>query len=154
MKEAAMRYARAVGLVFVIGSVAAFAKGSARGIPLESGPSAHQQILQDADGFRLESDGEVVRIADLTSYCVGCHPENGDGSDEPSGTVSVHTNHPVDVPYPEGNPHYVPTTDLDPKLRLVEGNLSCITCHDPQAADRALVLRLEEGELCLACHRN
>ena len=37
---------------------------------------------------------------------------------------------------------------------FVGGNLSCVTCHDPQATDRALVLRLEEGELCLACHRN
>jgi len=149
-----MRLARAVGLVIVIGSVAAFTKDSATRIQLESGPSVHQHILQDADGFRLESDGEVVRIADLTSYCVGCHPENGGGSDAPSVSVPVHANHPVDVPYPVGNPHYVPTTDLDPKLQLVGGNLSCVTCHDPHATDRALVLRLDEGELCLACHRN
>ena len=148
-----MRLDRAVGLVIVIGSVAAFAKGSARGIPLESASSAHERILQDADGFRLELEGEVVRIANLTSYCVGCHPNNGDSSDEPSVSVPVHANHPVDVPYPEGNLQYVPTTDLDPKLRLADGNLSCITCHDPRAADRALVLRLEEGELCLGCHR-
>jgi len=115
---------------------------------------AHQPIRMDVDGFRLESNSAGFRINDLTSYCLGCHTENADLKKGASGPVAVHTNHPVDVPYPEGNPEYVQVADLDPMLRLVEGNLSCITCHNPQSPDMVLVIRLEDGKLCLACHRN
>ena len=138
-----MGSARAAGVVLVCSCLGAFAM-----------EPAHQPIRIDVNGFMLESNGAVVEITDLTSYCHGCHTENADLKKGTSGPVAVHTNHPVDVPYPEGNPKYVPVADLDPMLRLVAGNLSCITCHDPQAADRALVIHLEEGELCLACHRN
>lgn len=149
-----MPYIHAAALAVVISCMAAFASGSLRGVPVEAGLSAHQQIVHDGDGFRLESDGDVVRIADLTSYCEGCHTEIGNDANDPTISASVEVHHPVDVPYPGGKPGYVPITDLDPNLRLVEGNLSCITCHDPRAADRALVIGLEDGKLCLACHRN
>lgn len=138
-----MRGARAAGVVIACSCIGASATGP-----------AHQPILTDVDGFRLVSNGAAVEITDLTSYCLGCHAENADVKKATHGPVAVHTNHPVDVPYPDGNPEYVPAADLAPALRLVDGNLSCITCHDPQAADRALVIHLEEGELCLACHRN
>jgi predicted CXXCH cytochrome family protein len=140
-------------LMMIGGCMAAFATCAAGHSQSEAVPHAHQLLVQRNGGFALESDGQVINNADLARYCTGCHPKSADEIGRSGGSPAAHANHPVDVPYPRENPDFVPTAELDPKLRLVDGKLSCITCHSPRAANRALVIRLEDGELCLACHR-
>jgi len=66
--------------------------------------------------------------------------------------------HPVGVPYPsrfsrKGTGPFRPTKSLPPKVRLPDGQVSCISCHDLYASDRnKLSVPIESSALCLTCH--
>jgi hypothetical protein len=57
----------------------------------------------------------------------------------------------VDVEYPVGGNGYLPIEELDEKIILVDGRLTCLTCH-AATVDRSLVLPTKAGTLCIACH--
>jgi hypothetical protein len=75
------------------------------------------------------------------------------------GSIGDHRrNHPVGVPYPTGFSRkgagpFRPTNALPPKVRLCEGRVSCISCHDLYAPDRSkLSVTIESSALCFTCH--
>lgn len=67
----------------------------------------------------------------LSSLCLDCHPDR-DASSE----------HRVDI---------VPSMPVL-RLPLVEGKITCITCHDPHANPYGKLLRAPAKALCSRCH--
>lgn len=65
--------------------------------------------------------------------------------------------HPIGVPYPAQTKGYRPLASVQAGgvIRLPEGRLECISCHDPHNAagvDKMLVMSNQRSALCLACH--
>lgn len=66
--------------------------------------------------------------------------------------------HPVGVPYPRRRPDGYDSTFrqaalLPKQMRLPEGKVSCVSCHDLYATERNLLsVPIEESRLCLTCH--
>ncbi len=125
----------------------------------------------------------AVQLDAVSQSCMGCH--NGTAATHISlknarsplqalGTMNV--NHPVGMDYGEyasRNPlGYQPGALLDPNIRLVDGKVGCVSCHQlkvemPQAmavalsapavnsicpASRRLTVGPKKSDLCLACH--
>lgn len=68
----------------------------------------------------------------LSDLCLDCHP----GRKAPA-------EHKVDI---------VPSMTVR-KLPLSEGNMTCITCHDPHADPYGNMLRERTKDLCFECHK-
>jgi predicted CXXCH cytochrome family protein len=126
----------------------------------DAAEGSHPKLHFQEESFRVEGESESRPLGSLSAYCLECHgPDLGamaPGSEAPTPTHAVSgsgRSHPVDVPYPISEIGLVPGGDLDQRLSLVDGQMTCITCHDSEAADRALVLPKEGSQLCLACHR-
>jgi predicted CXXCH cytochrome family protein len=107
--------------------------------------------------------------------CLSCH-DGAIASDISSGTDdvvvsqigwsrAVHVfhmgpqigNHPIGVPYPSHDPHYHPRAAVtaDKLMKLPEGRVSCLSCHDPHATagHEAMLVKSNNGSrLCLSCH--
>jgi hypothetical protein len=78
--------------------------------------------------------GREISIYDGTSeYCADCH-----------GSIqSMARAHPVEVQYPLNKSGYRHVVDLDPKIKLEDGMITCETCH----------AKMSEGiALCVHCH--
>lgn len=103
--------------------------------------------------------------------CLGCH----DGSVATSAIGASHAllagvregfavpdgfvwrDHPIGVPYPTGNRAYRPKAFVLARgtLRLPEGRLECITCHDPhheRGPGKMLAMSNRRSALCRSCH--
>lgn len=123
--------------------------GTGRGIEV-----AQRQFVQTPAGW--------VEARPDSAACMECH----DGSSAPAvrledsgartaggwsveeGASSVPgNNHPVNVPYPDHDPSFVPRDRLDPAVRLVDGRVVCGTCHP-----YGTTLSNDRDRLCLSCH--
>jgi len=127
--------------------------------------------------YRIEGQRRVFDPGHFTPgptslICLGCH----DGTVASSMIGSSHAllagvragfevpegymwrDHPIGIPYPANN-----TRDFRPeafvkaegKIRLPEGRIECISCHDPHnqsGVDKMLVMSNRRSALCLACH--
>jgi predicted CXXCH cytochrome family protein len=125
---------------------------------VKDGP--HEVLRFENGRFQTQGDDGWTDITDITIYCLDCH---GDG--EPGGSDQIDTlapesshelgglgrSHPVDVKYPSGANGYRPIGDLGGKITLVNGRVTCLTCHSA-SSDRSLLLPTKAGELCIACH--
>jgi predicted CXXCH cytochrome family protein len=103
--------------------------------------------------------------------CLGCH----DGTVATSTIGSSHAllagvregfdvpdgfawrDHPIGVPYPSGRRGYRPLAfvQANGKIRLPEGRIECISCHEPHNATGLpdmLVMSNRRSALCLSCH--
>lgn len=65
--------------------------------------------------------------------------------------------HPIGVEYPSGRKDYRPLGAVlsDGRIRLPEGRVECISCHDPHhhaGEEKMLVMSNRRSALCLACH--
>jgi hypothetical protein len=82
-----------------------------------------------------------------SSRCLACH----DGT---SGQC-LGLSHPVEVDYARAamrDPgRYVPASALPADVPLVNGRVSCVSCHDGASTHPAHTV--EPARLCLACHR-
>ncbi len=119
-----------------------------------------------SDGFALSS--KPPRLDDATRGCIKCHK-----MDVGKHFGPAHTVHIVGIDYVEAarrSPSLVSAGSLDPRLKLVDGRVSCITCHteyvqeshtesymerDNPEATRYPMLRVDNSGsgLCLKCHR-
>lgn len=64
--------------------------------------------------------GEFERAFPTASdYCAGCH----------DGHERIARSHPVEVQYPHNRAGYVPISQLEPRIRLVDGRMTCESCH-------------------------
>ncbi|HUW84540.1 MAG TPA: cytochrome c3 family protein [Phycisphaerae bacterium] len=66
-------------------------------------------------------------------------------------------NHPIGVRYPIHDPRYHPRAAVtaDQRIKLPEGRVSCLSCHDPHGTaghDAMLVCSNARSSLCLSCH--
>ncbi|MFQ6048359.1 MAG: cytochrome c3 family protein [Phycisphaerae bacterium] len=66
-------------------------------------------------------------------------------------------NHPIGVPYPSHERKYHPRAAVtaDQLIKLPEGRVSCLSCHDPHATaghEAMLVKSNKASRLCLSCH--
>ncbi len=99
--------------------------------------------------------------------CMACH--DGVGADEAvNSTVwnrgsspldDRRRNHPIGVSYPSHTPRnygvpFRPISMLPAGIRLPDGKVSCVSCHDLYASDRHhLSVPIEGSALCFACHQ-
>ncbi len=79
-----------------------------------------------------------------------------EGFDVPDGFVF--RDHPIGVLYPHDPKNYRPQSfiEREGKIRLPEGRMECVSCHDPHNAagiDKMLVMSNRGSDLCLACHK-
>jgi predicted CXXCH cytochrome family protein len=123
--------------------------------------------------FRLY-DGRTGTPGASSLLCLSCH----DGSvaidtfgAEPlrtesmlgsRGRIGTHgdlgTDHPVGIRYPDHDRSYHPRAEVesDGSVRLPEGRVECVSCHDVHSAgvtDKLLVKSNDRSALCLTCHR-
>jgi hypothetical protein len=130
-------------------------RGVARAAPL-----AAALLFGSARG-QPEDRGEVCELARVdrartsSLRCVACH----DGSSGVPVTIGPagagHGDHPVEVDYgwtaSRSPKRYVPLARLPAEIRLVDGKVTCTTCHDGASPHRGRVALGGRG-LCQACH--
>lgn len=129
---------------------------------VDSGPMSHETVREVNGRFFLQISDHLEEIDDITSYCLGCH----DGKVGPARQAQVVTEtdvaggcegvpqyHPVRVSYPEGDSDFNSTMMLATGMHIVEGRVTCVTCHDCEAPNHKLVVSNRHSALCLTCHR-
>ncbi len=113
--------------------------------------------------FKADSP-EVLKVLDRSSRdCMSCH--NGviasSGGDETSLAWShsrgIGLSHPIGVDYAEvyrrQPKFYYPPSALPKEIRLINGKVECLTCHDHYSKIRGkLVMSNRKSRLCLSCH--
>ncbi len=101
--------------------------------------------------------------------CLGCH----DGTVATSTIGSAHAilagaregfsmpdgfvwrDHPIGIAYPSGGREYRPRAFVEKQLRLPEGRIECISCHDPhneKGLPAMLAVSNRRSNLCVTCH--
>ncbi len=113
-----------------------------------------------------------VELDDSSLLCLSCHDgvmasdvfsfAHATHSPVPLGTSWIGTgslsSHPVGVRYPLAQDTYHPESAVtsDGRIKLPDGRVQCISCHDPHNTHRyrGMLVRSNDGSrLCLACHR-
>ncbi len=97
--------------------------------------------------------------------CLGCHDgvnaSDAGTSGRTHGTARYwdqRRNHPVGVPYPTSGQHrsgssYTPAALIPDHVRLPNGQVGCVSCHDLYAQrDDLLTMSNRGSALCLTCH--
>lgn len=129
--------------------------------PADRLPRAAAVLAQDAD---RELDRHSL-------VCLGCH----DGVIATDVFTTAHAarlarfepgeersaalaGHPIGGRYPSDHPRYRAANAVtrDGRIRLPEGRVQCVSCHDPHHAGghpAMLVKSNERSALCLSCHR-
>lgn len=114
--------------------------------------------------FRTVHFGQLVDNEADSSECLSCHDSmSGTGVGfrdwRHSSSTNPLGNHPIEIPYPaewSGNNKYALPSDIGKSgLRLLEGKVTCITCHDLRLFKRKNLLPapVENSTLCFLCHR-
>ncbi|MDH4163676.1 MAG: cytochrome c3 family protein [Nitrospirota bacterium] len=135
-----------------------------RGAGAPDAPSGHAQVLTTA---HMEYDAmQTGRIDAVSSACLSCH----DGSIGAPATVRIGSfrhgirtgdtaqelSHPVGVSYRRAmlrRGGLRPPETLDRRIRLVNGKVSCASCHNMFSREaRLLTVANNRSGLCLECH--
>lgn len=110
----------------------------------------------DASSLLCLSCHDGITARDVYSYG---HSVRGPGKIGGSwiGTGSL-TSHPIGARYPLTEPTYhdAASVTASGRIKLPDGRVQCISCHDPHNSHRVegmLVDRNDASRLCLACHR-
>lgn len=98
--------------------------------------------------------------------CLACH--DGVNATETSSGAAAHSsfasfanerrNHPIGIPYPTGQrrgngTEYRPASFLPREIRLPDGMVSCVSCHNLYAREEHLLaVPIKDSALCLTCH--
>jgi len=145
--------------LLVLGALAAWPLlGSSPGSP--AGAAAHREGLLRVGSRSFSVLGDsVVEVGRTSHHCLACH--DGTVASEAfsvsrssfDATPSGGRGHPVDVPYPIWDRRFRPAAELDRRLVLSEGCVSCTTCHGGSDASRKrLSVPNDRSALCLCCH--
>lgn len=125
----------------------------------------HSQVIGTAH-MKYEQQAKGARVDYVSMACLSCH----DGSLNTADDVRIGTwkhgsaisrfdpqgSHPIGVKYmramrKRGGLH--PAERLDPAVKLVDGRVSCRSCHDLYSKQPKLLVMSNVGSrLCLACH--
>lgn len=116
----------------------------------------HAVVVVKDGRFVARSGRKVAEIQDLTAYCLDCHGVTAAGGDMDApraehDVTGLGRSHPVDTAYPDGTPGYRPLIEVSAALPLLDGRMTCLTCH-AGTPDRALAIPLEGSRICTACH--
>lgn len=145
-----------------LASAALFCAAAAYGTNLDC-PAAGRSNTESAsqiDGRVFAfTKGGMVELRSASAYCLSCH----DGAVAPAVGISLQPsqhsaaagaeNHPIDVAYPDLRPGFRTRADLDPRLMLDNGRVTCKTCHASGGTDGgSLAMTTAGSQLCLACH--
>lgn len=126
----------------------------------------------EARGRYRPYDAAASELDATSMLCMSCH----DGVIAPDVFTSAHgtqwarqttgspfgnggaTGHPIGIRYPTTSPKYQSEAAVtaDGAIKLPEGRIQCISCHDPhntQRHDGMLVKSNDGSRLCLSCHR-
>jgi hypothetical protein len=120
-----------------------------------------------------------VAADELASQCLGCHEGRKSmnrGAGRGPGVGPAASSHPIGMHYDQlarrKPQEYRPATSLHPNIKLIDGKMSCVSCHalksdrhDAAAATpvafnqdagclatKALSMGPRDKELCLGCH--
>lgn len=107
---------------------------------------------------------KALGMLDLFSVeCLSCHDgviaKMASGADVRAGNFQHSTiglSHPVGVAYPRPSlkNDFVDAAGLPPEIRLFDGKVGCLSCHDPYIGKKNFLVKGNKGSaLCLACHR-
>lgn len=99
-----------------------------------------------------------------TSNCLSCHDgvtatdaNMTLGLREPGIPKGIGHSHPVEINYEQvylkKMRTFIPPESLDPRIKLDENNITCLTCHDENSSlKNHLVMENHRSRLCLSCH--
>jgi predicted CXXCH cytochrome family protein len=124
----------------------------------------HSAVMQKAH-FKPDTSAMRRQIDPVSRDCLSCH----DGSIAKLSAVSVgswtHTTnlrgynagiHPIGIDYEESRRRHgglKAVFAIDKRIKLVEGKVSCASCHDPYSDRKGrLVMDNRGSRLCLGCH--
>ncbi len=105
----------------------------------------------------LNSPGSGHSSGNVTPNCYSCHFS---GNTYPDKEWRIGPNlmddHPVSVSYTAAktfNPNEFRDAPIN-GLKLVDGNVECVSCHDPHAPENGTFLRVNNtnSALCMSCH--
>jgi predicted CXXCH cytochrome family protein len=122
----------------------------------------HDAIKVGKKKIEVGTGKEATKIESLSQYCLSCHQGGTDDTGSPAERTAPHPrhtiggldrSHPIDIPFPESSSDYVPIRELDRRLRLTAGQITCLTCHDAEASDHGLNIPNDRSQICMACHR-
>ncbi len=121
--------------------------------PTQGAAGSHTPLVL-VDGRLQAANPEAERVPDVSAYCNSCHGAGAEAAESPAAHPqgSAAGDHPVDLVYPVADPDYRPAGELDEGLLLLEGRVTCVTCHAHDDPEHAPVLATESSEICRACH--
>lgn len=137
-------------------------------------PTSQPSTQPAVEMFRIGGQRQILKTGWYTPgptslICLSCH----DGTVAMSTIGSAHAmlagrregfavpdgfawrDHPIGVPYPSGRRDYRPEAFVSKTLRLPNGRIECITCHDPHnesGLPAMLSVSNKRSALCLTCH--
>lgn len=95
-------------------------------------------------------------LDDPSARCLSCHDGTvaqaaGHDATPASGEHPVGNNYPA--PLRARRQNLVPATDLDARIHLPDGRVSCTSCHSLYSRHEGLLVMPNDGSaLCLSCH--
>ena len=118
---------------------------------------AHMKYIPSAEGTRIDK-------ASMT--CLSCHDGSlGSANDVNSGSwkhgvrmspFDPEGSHPIGVNYARAMRKHGglrPVSQLNPAIKLIDGKVSCRSCHDMYATTyKKLVVTMSGSRLCFECH--
>jgi predicted CXXCH cytochrome family protein len=134
---------------------------------------AEHQLIARLRAVRLEESAYArpdllqrrgIIFDKVSLECLGCHDGNGGriaehGKFDPTDVkalnmAKVAAKHPIGIDYAAlslTRESLRKVNELPPNMTLVDGRISCITCHDP-LNPKAHNLAVSEATLCFSCH--
>jgi len=110
------------------------------------------QLIQSKVGAQLDK---------FSVECLSCHDgviSTSGGGEVRSGEFrhGIGLSHPIGVKYPSmsAKNDFVPVSMLPEEAKLFDGNMGCLTCHNPYGGRKSLlIMENRRSALCFACHR-
>lgn len=120
----------------------------------DSSTHTHDPIKIGKKKVEVGVGKQAEQLDSVADYCLQCHGEDEAGeAPVPEHSIgAANRSHPVDVTYPVGDGSYKSVEGLDKRLVLIQGQMTCVTCHDPVAPDHHLVIPNAGSQICIACH--
>lgn len=111
-----------------------------------------QFVAVSNDLFRVPSLPADSRLDRYSTECLACH--DGGIASATHFTAAADrrpmNSHPVGVPYPSRS-QFAPIPS-DSNIILIDGRVSCVTCHDMVADGYHLAIENDHSRLCFSCH--
>jgi predicted CXXCH cytochrome family protein len=135
--------------------------------------SCHYKVLEEKHRANLDTAHVGSRYIETdtengidrsSAECLGCHDDEISRHQRKMIVTGIWDHgidgfsHPLGVRYPDpksplSRKEFVDITGLPRQIKLIDGKIGCITCHDPYSKEKGqLVISNKRGALCLACH--